>query len=42
MKNAESHVRDTWDMEKRSNIHLIGATEGVKRDDIGQKHYLKR
>lgn len=27
MKNAKSHVNDTWDMEERSNIHLIGATD---------------
>lgn len=30
MKNAESHVRGTWDMEKRFNTHLTGVTEGVE------------
>lgn len=37
MKNAESHVKDTWDMGERSNIHLIGATEAVERDNSAEE-----
>lgn len=41
MKSTESHIRDTWDMEKRSNIHLIEATEGVERDNRAKALFEK-
>lgn len=41
MKNAESHVKDTWDMGERSNIHLIGATEAVERDNSAEEIFEK-
>lgn len=41
MKKAESHLRDMQNMEKRSNVHIIGVTEEIG-EIIVQKEYLKK
>ena len=41
MKKAESHLRDMQNMEKRSNVHIIGVTEEIG-EVIVQKEYLKK
>lgn len=41
MKNAESHIKDIWDMGERSNIHLIGTTEAVERDNSAEEIFEK-
>lgn len=36
MKNTESHRSDTWTLEERSNIHIIGVRETLGRDNSSE------
>lgn len=37
----QSQVKDTWDMGERSNIHLIGATEAMEKDNNSEEIFEK-